>query len=532
MKKMIKRVISVGLALTMVLGLVACGSKNNKNIKPDTNANEAVSSTDGSNTGIDTSKHEKVKFVVLGNRPTNGRLEAMLEKLNEILNEKVNAELELQYVEWADWQTQYNLLLASGDDSIDLITTATDWLDAWPNIKKGSFLPLTEEMLKTYAPQTFAQVPAEHWEKCKYNGQIYLIPEDNYTQYTNHGIFYRGDWAKEFGIEKINSFDDLGQYFQGIKDNKTDVIPWDVSGTSGNTLAEGYIQSTTSNILIEGVPVGLSSLFYGVSKDDAYTVTSPYMEGTTFEDFATMMKSWADAGYWREDVLNFDGDTREEFKSGISGADEHHTHTFVADVKTSVDKKIEGADCEMFPFSQPSKNLVKTSITHGALAIGANSKKPERALMVYDLLRNDKECYRLLNYGIEGVDYIITADGKLDRPEGWDSSTDSLDSNFWCGRNDDLELINVKFYSGMADMYSDYDSYAIDYPYGKFVFDNSNVSSQIAAMADVCANYIPRIAFGKVDDPNAIVAEFRKQLKAAGYDQVLQEVQNQLNASK
>ncbi|HEX3021137.1 MAG TPA: ABC transporter substrate-binding protein, partial [Lachnospiraceae bacterium] len=445
-----------------------------------------------------------------------------------------NAELEIQYVEWADWQTQYNLLLASGDDTIDLITTATDWLDAWPNIKKGSFMPLTEDMLKTYAPQTFATVPAENWDKCSYDGQIYLVPEDNYTQYTNHGLYYRGDWAKEFGLSTVSSFADFGKYLQGVKDNKQDVVPWDVSGTAanGNALAGGYIQSNTSNIVIEGVPIGLSTLFYGASKDDAYTVVSPYMDGTTFEDFAVMMKQWADAGYWREDVLNYDGDTREEFKTGSTGADQHHTQTYVTDVRPNMDIKQPGSDVQMFSFSEPSKNLVKTSITHGCVAIGANSKHPERALMVYDLLRNDEECYKLINYGIEGSDYILTSDGKLDRPEGWDESVDGLGSNFWCGRNDDLELENARHYAGKTDIYANYDTYAIDYPYGKFVFDNSNVSTQIAAMADVCANYIPRIAFGKVDDPKALVAEFREQLKAAGYDDVLKEVQNQLNASK
>jgi maltose-binding protein MalE len=541
-RKIFKKIISAVLVGTMVFSLAACGGSKDKDTKDSsstktettTETTDSSSSTDAAASTIDTSKHETIKFVVLGNRPTNGRLEAMLEKLNAILTEKVNAELEIQYVEWADWQTQYNLLLASGDDTIDLITTATDWLDAWPNIKKGSFMPLTEDMLKTYAPQTFATVPAENWDKCSYDGQIYLVPEDNYTQYTNHGLYYRGDWAKEFGLSTVSSFADFGKYLQGVKDNKQDVVPWDVSGTAanGNALAGGYIQSNTSNIVIEGVPIGLSTLFYGSSKDDLYTVVSPYMDGTTFEDFAVMMKQWADAGYWREDVLNYDGDTREEFKAGQTGADQHHTQTYVTDVRPNMDIKQPGSEVQMFSFSEPSKNLVKTSITHGCVAIGANSKHPERALMVYDLLRNDEECYRLINYGIEGSDYIITSDGKLDRPEGWDKSVDSLDSNFWCGRNDDLELENAQNFAGTADIYANYDTYAIDYPYGKFVFDNSNVSTQIAAMADVCANYIPRIAFGKVDDPKALVAEFREQLKAAGYDDVLKEVQNQLNASK
>ena len=75
----------------------------------------------------------EITMLVLGDKPTNGRLEAMLEKLNERLTAEANATLDLFYVEWADWQTQYNLQLLSGDDNVDLITTATDWLFAWEN---------------------------------------------------------------------------------------------------------------------------------------------------------------------------------------------------------------------------------------------------------------------------------------------------------------------------------------------------------------------------------------------------------------
>lgn len=536
--KLGKRILSIVLAGMMLLGIAGC--KSDAPTSGETEATKEVttqatnSSAPVDDGAIDTSEFETVKFVVMGNKPTNGRAASAIEKINVILKEKVNAELEVQYVEWADWQTQYNLLLASGDDSLDLITTATDWLDAWPNSKKGSFLPLTEEMLMKYAPKTWESVPAENWEECKLEGQIFLIPEDNYAQYTNHGMFYRGDWAKEFGLGQINNFEDLGKYFQGVVDNKTDVIPWDVSGTAanGNALASGYVNSTTSNITIDGIPIGLSGLFYGKSKDDIYTLTSPYMEGTTFEDFGVMMKAWGDAGYWREDVLNYTGETRDLMYAGQSGADQHHSQTYYTTVRPLMDQKQPGSDVQMFPFSEPSKNLVKIVNTHGALAIGANSKHPERALMVYDLIRNDEEIYRLYNYGIEGVDYIVTADGKLDRPEGWDKSKDSLDTNYWCGRNDDLELNDVTWWSGKDDMIANYKTYEISYPYGKLIIDTSKIETQIAAMADVCGNYIPSIAFGKVEDPAAAVAAFREELKAAGYQEVFDEVQSQLSAYK
>lgn len=539
-----KRMLSFIMAGMMVFGMVGCGSSKTtssndtaaakKETAASANTTTETSSSSSDAQTVDTSEHVKVKFIVLGNKPTNGRLTEALKLINEKLTEKINAELEVQYVEWADWQTQYNLLLASGDSSIDLITTATDWLDAWPNVKKGSFLPLSEDMLKTYAPQTWESVSEDHWNQCKYEDQIYLIPEDNYAQYTNHGFFYRGDWAKEAGLGDINNFEDMGKYFQYIKENKDGVIPWDVSGTiaNANALVGGYINSTTNNIVIDGVPVGLSSLFYGASKDDIYTLSCPYVEGDTLKDFAKMMKQWADSGYWREDVLNYSGETRDLFYAGQSGADQHHSQTFYSAVKPSMDEKQPGSDAKMFPFCEPSKNLVKLVITHGALAVGANSKHPERALMVYDLLRNDEEIYRLYNYGIEGTDYIITDDGKLGRPDGWDSTKDSMDSNFWCGRNDKLELNDSKWWDGKDDMIANYNSFAIDYPYGKFIPDTSNIEMQITAMSEICANYIPLIAFGKVDDAEATVDDFRNQLKAAGYQDVFDELQNQLNEFK
>ena len=202
---------------------------------------------------IDTSEHVTITYLVTGDIPTN-RTDEVLAKINEKLTEKVNAELAVQWIEWTDWTTKYNLALATQSGEIDLVGTATDWLNAWPNIQKGAFLPLSEEMLQTYAPQTWANVPAENWELCSYNGEIYLIPEDEYAQWTNHGFMYRGDWAKEAGLENgVHSWADLAVYFQYIKDNKEGVIPWDANGNGssyGPQMAGAWQTSHTPTVYI------------------------------------------------------------------------------------------------------------------------------------------------------------------------------------------------------------------------------------------------------------------------------------------
>jgi hypothetical protein len=197
-----------------------------------------------------------------------------------------------------------------------------------------------------------------------------------------------------------------------------------------------------------------------------------------------------------------------------------------------MDTKQPGSDAQMFSFSTPSMNLTKPLITHQAMTMSANSQHPERALMVYDLLRNDEECYRLINYGIEGTDYVVTDDGKLGRPEGWDASVDALGSDFWLGRNDDLELQDSTWWSGTQDMINNYNSYAVDYPYTSFIIDTTNLDVTMSSIANVLSEYIPQLAYGKYDDPKAKIDEMRQKIKDAGYDDAKAELQKQMDAYK
>ena len=474
----------------------------------------------------------EITMLVLGDKPTNGRLEAMLDKLNERLVDQVNAKLDLFYVEWADWQTQYNLQLLSGDDNVDLITTATDWLFAWENAEKGAFLPLTEEMLQEHAPQTWEQVDAAgDWDLTKLDdGQIYFIPEDDFTQYTNHGFFYRGDWATEAGFEngEITKFEDFTKYFQWVKDNKPEAYPWDVAGDPSADLT-GYLQGHTDGQTIQQVSAGNYYPFQTTAADPN-TVTSWYMEGDELLAAAELAKQWNEIGVWREDALNYDGDTREELYAGLSGADQHHTQTFIGQIYDNLSKKQPGSDPKFFYWGQENGNVFKDIKTHGAMAVSAYSGHPEKALEVYDLLRNDEESYRLINYGIEGTDYVITDDGKLGFPEGYDSSTDSLGSNFWAGRRDSLELDRVTDAPNKAEIYAGLDAVAEDYPYSTLLINKDAIDPTLAAMSGVFSQYIPQLAQGKFDDPAAAIAEMRQALKDAGYEDARASIQADLDA--
>jgi len=476
-------------------------------------------------------KTVKITLLALGNKPTNNRTAEAIKAINKRLIPELGVEFDMRWIEWTDWQTRYQLALASGDSGFDLVITATDWLFAWEIARRGGFYPMTPELLQKNAPRTWSEVTPAHWDLCTMDGKIWFIPEDQFTQFTNHGFYWRGDWAKDGGVNDVTTFEELEAYFDAVKKYHPEAYPWDVDGAekAGTSLA-GYITSNTNTQTIIGIATGNSSIFY-YDNNDPYTVISPFMEGQELIDAARMFSRWNQKGFWREDVLNYRGLTRELMYAGLSGADQHHTMTYYSTIRPNMDKEQPGSEAQFFYFGMQNKNVNKDLLTHGAMAINAASKNPDLALQVYDYLRNDREIYMLLNYGIEGVDYVLSSDGKLGRPDNWDATKMGLTTNFWGGRMDKFEPFNENWWDGAAGLLNHLNSFAREYPLEKFSFDNTKVAAEVAALGDVCTTHIASISFGKTRvSPEEAVANFRRDLKAAGYDIVKAEIQSQLNA--
>lgn len=551
-----KRVLALFLATTMAAGLTACGgSSDTAATVAKEPAAEAGAETDAAEEGgeaaatgdawdawseVDTSEHVVINYMTTGDKPSGelaATVDAALAELNDILTEKINAELQIYYISWTDYLSNYNLTLAQMDGSVDLVGTASDWLDAWPNAKNGAFLELSEEMLQTYAPKTWASVSPEHWELCKYDGEIYLMPEDNYAQWTNHGFIYRMDWAKEAGLaDGVQSWEDLTTYFKYVKETYPDITPWDSDGTQYGQMAGGWITSHSDYVPIDGIS---ANAMWGGTKDDLYTIYSPYMTETdSLVEYAKMMKEWDEIGVWQTDVLNNTASTnRDDYRVGKVAAEQHHTQTWTDLVSHTTQNTIydtdEDAETGFFYFGQETGNVVALNITHGAMAVSAGSENPERALMVYDMIRNDPECYQLLCYGQEGVSWEKTDDGMKTTPEGYNADTQNVNgvTNFWWGRNDDLEIRDAsRDWEKIDALYAEYDSKKIDYPYGQFILNNDNIQSYIANINEIYTNYMKQISFGKYSGTaEEIVAEFQQALKDAGIDIVTEEIQRQID---
>lgn len=555
-----KRMVSLLLTAVMAGSLAACGSGDSSDTASSTTT-ESQETTESEGTtesttaeidpddpwagwdNIDTSEHVVINYMTTGDAPSGEALDtlnAMLDELNGILTEKVNAEIQMYYIPWTDYLSNYNLTLARMDGSVDLVGTASDWLDAWPNAKNGAFLELSEDMLKTYCPATYLQVSEDgDWDYCKYNGEIYLIPEDNYAQWTNHGFIYRLDWAKEAGLEDgVHSWEDLTTYWKYVKEAYPDVQPWDSAGGEYGQMAGGWIASHSDFISIDGLT---ANALWGGTKDEPYKIYCPYMTDTdSLVEYANLMKEWDEIGVWKTDVLNNTVSTnRDDYRVGRVAAEQHHTQTWTDLVSHTANNTIytddPDADSGFFWFGEEQGNLVRLSVTHGAMAISAASENPERALMVYDLIRNDPECYMLFNYGQEGVSWEYANEEKTLRttPEGYNADTQNVNgmTNFWWGRNDDIDVRDAsKNWDEIDALYETYEGVAIDYQYGQFIANVDDIQAEIDNLNEIYEKYMKQISYGKFDgSAEDFIAEFQQAMSDAGVDDVTAELQKQVN---
>jgi len=468
-----------------------------------------------------------ITFYQTGDPNPNGMLEKVQDVWNDLLREELNCELIQMWINWADYLTKYNLLLASGDSSIDLFCASSTWLELWQNADRGAWLKL-DDMLPQYAPVTWAEVPQDVWDECRFKGDIVCIPENDYTQYVNHGILYRGEWAEQAGLPvQLTTMEQFEEYGDYIKANMPGVFPMDVDNTFNFFARWSEINTPTNSIL------GVHETVRGASLADPYTAVAIVMEDVVY-DWAQTMKRWGDKGFWREDVLNNTASVRDSLRAGTSGVDLHHVNT-LRGLKWQMDTELfpGESDLRILLFSDLAGRLIQDPInTHGAAAVYASSKNPERALMVYDFIRNDERMYRLYNWGIEGVNYEIDSEDFRIRPASWNEGEHSFGTNFWGGRVDKFEKPSRQEWPGIYDYWKVLDTQVVPDPYSQFVFDKSPIDAELSAISAIVTEMRPAIATGKAGDPIAAVDSYRARLQSAGYDKYFAEVQKQLDEYK
>lgn len=518
-----KQILSCALTTFLVTGaLTACtggGTAGTSASGSDTPASATSTPVESVSSAESAPALEEVVLTMylLGDRTPD--FDMVFDQINEKMKEKINATLDVKFLGWGEYEQKYPLLFASGED-FDLIYSA-DWAMYNSQASKQGFYEITQDMLNTYAPLTAASIYEDAWEQSKVDGKVYMLPM-NYKELTAYVFFVRGDLMEKYGIDKVESIDDIETYLQAIADNEPGMIPLDVgSDFDARFLYDLFWQAETAGRLEKVNPQQLMS--YIATGDDSATVFNE-TEDPAFLSTVEKLKEWKDRGFWSKSAVVNTQNNRESFAAGKSATALMNINNAKADYTTLTQAHPEW-DIRVVDAQGTAPAIVQSYLANG-MCIFSKSKNPERALMALDLMRNDEEIHDLFSYGIEGVHYNNLGDGKIELTDANENYPYDGNCN-WGIRNDAYWKSIAGGIPNYDELYDNWIKTAKGSEYQAFTFNNESVRNEVAAMGEIYTTDMKLLYLGFAENPEQDIANVQTKLNAAGMQAVYDEMTRQ-----
>ena len=519
MKKTAK-LLALVLALVLVLSAFsACGQTGSS-------GSTAAPSSAGSGTasGPDISKEVTLTMYLIGDRPVDNDL--VFEKINERLKEEINATIDVKFMSWSEYEQKYPLIFASGEDW-DIIFTA-DWCFYNAQATKQGFWEITQEALETYAPMTAETMYPEAWEQAKVDGKVYMLPM-NYQELTAYVWMARGDLMEKYSIESLDTFEDVEAYLQAIVDNEPSMIPLDVGSDYDRQFVFDLMWNVESNARGDDRYAVLppSNMITCVCESDPEAKVMSTLDTDIFLDVLNHVKDWKDRGFWSKNAVVNTQNNTESFQAGKSALAVMNINT-AKSLYATLQAEHPEWDVQVFDAMNGAPATIQSYLANG-MSIFSKSKNPERALMALDYLRNDQICNDLFCYGIEGVHWEAVGDHGLKSLP--DSTNYAYDSNCnWGVRNDATWRTVEGGIPNQDELVENWKTNARSGHYLTFVFDDSEVKNEVAAVSEIYNSDYKLLQLGFTDDPEGDMQKLRAKLQAAGVERLQEAFQAQVLA--
>lgn len=518
---------------------------------PPAQTNNDAQSGDSGSAGSDR-EFVELSFYIM-NSPTNEQ-ERVMEKANAIIQDKINAKLNLVFVDPGTYAEKINLMIGSGEE-FDLCFMA-NWGDMnfFENAAKGAFVDMTD-LLAQYAPQTYSRIPEALWDGVKVDGKIY--GSVNYQQWgvaTRKGYQVRMDVAEEVGFDwkelkgkpALEALETLTPFLEKAVAAHPEMIGWETSST--------YSFFLNDPLYWDMEPVGDMTQPGWIRFTEPDTVINQFAT-PEFAAYCDIMRDWYQKGLVRKDGATLQDTSPDRQACRILAQWDYNWPDPIDNPPTGVeDLTIKGYNDA--GYSIPGMSMVPTgggapranvSATRtvipaaagptACVAISATSKNPERAMELIELLNTNDELFNLIAYGEEGVDYEYNAEGNWTPIEGmynfsyneWQigqSYSPDFARSATLGRNqagdDQRNSLQIVY---QADREAD------PSPVTGFTFNPDSVKTEIANCSAVISEMIPVLSNGAAD-PAELLPQFLSRLENAGIDNIIAEKQTQLDAWK
>ena len=200
------------------------------------------------------------------------------------------------------------------------------------------------------------------------------------------------------------------------------------------------------------------------------------------------------------------------------------TQSYAFGYEYSAEVLARGAEIKFVPCTDP---YVDTTASQGAMmAINSASEHPEESFKFLALLNSDPVLMTLMNYGVEGIHYTLNDEGLV----VFNADARATYSPWTNGVGNVTILPDTADEGkGFRKAFQEYYAGAKGIPSLGFVFDNTPVENEMAALGNVAAQYALALDCGAVD-PETELPAFLSALDAAGMEAYLNEANAQLDA--
>lgn len=501
MKKMISRrsfLKAAGISAA-AMGLAACGGS------ASSSSGSAAASSGSSSVSGEMPK--VVMYYPLSSIPADQEMVA--QAIHDYVAEKKSIDLQLEVVPNSSYDNQLNLIIA-GSEQVDLALIWGNKISSF--VSKGALLPL-DELLDEYGPDIQACL-GDYLQAGKVAGVSYQVPV-NRSLFYQGGIVVRTDMLDKYGIDPdtIKSTDDLDAMFEAIHTGEPD-------------MAMIRLESSGTFIYSDFDPLGDN---YGVlmdyGQDDEIT---DLFSSDKFRKECEKHREWFKKGWIASDVLTTTDTAAEQIKAGkLLG--------FYGTVGpgTAQDKTNQcGRDMTVIPLNTVFSYTTK--VTTFGWGLLNNSRNPEAAMQVLNMLYSDPDLLNMFDWGLEGVHYKLKegSDRIITFADGVDATTsgyfhnwsfafgDQLSAYFWDGTEEDFpEQVRAMNEKAML-------SKAMG-----FAYDVTPVKTEYTAVTNVCDQYLDALAYGCIDiDDN--LPKFLDELESAGLQKIIDEKRAQFDEWK
>jgi putative aldouronate transport system substrate-binding protein len=441
----------------------------------------------------------------------------VMEAINEITREKINAELEINWIDWGNYGSQMAVYLASGEP-MDLIYTSNWANDFYADVAKGAYKELDMAMIEELGPWIVKGVLPAAWDAAKVGGKLYAIPNTQ-VQARWPGVIMQNKYLEKYGFdpESAKTLDDFTPYFEQIAKGEPGIFPIDIFKGNSNILTY-YITAMGLEYFSDNNPFGI------YLNDDETRLVNMY-ETPEIRDFLLMIRKWYETGIVRPDAATISDLTGEKSNGMIANIFAVNNPDTLANQASLMGLVTE--DLSIKVLSDPF--LSTASVVATMTAIHSGSPNAERAIMLYDLLYNEEDTrlINLISFGVEGVHYDLIGDDLVGFRQGSGYRVDcgwEYGNLFNCLRIDP----NQPTWRPLGE---DINANAIVSKLMGFGFDPTPVKSELAQITSVLDEYKPALFTGSVD-VDEYLGQLNEKLGAAGAEAVRVEMQRQIDEWK